>query len=128
VPYANRQAMIDRFSAAELRQLTDKGEIRADAIVDSVLDQALADASAEIDGYLAGRYVLPLDPVPANLALICCDIARYRLQHVEPGEVVVKRYEAALKFLRLVAIGDIALGGSGVRFTSGQKAFARDNL
>lgn len=139
MPYATRQDMIDRFSEAELVQLTDKGEVRADAIVDAVLDKALADASAEIDGYLAGRYALPLDPVPANLPLLCCDIARYRLQINEANEQVKARYDAAIKFLTKVATGEILIGataagvppaatGKGVTFTTGQKSFARENF
>ena len=139
MPYATRQDMIDRFSEAELIQLTDKGAVRADRIVDAVLDRALDDASAEIDGYLAGRYALPLSPVPANLPLLCCDIARYRLQHVEAGEQVRARYDAAVKFLTKVATGEIQLGataagvppaatGKGVSFTPGQKSFSRENF
>lgn len=137
MPYANRQEMIDRFSEAELAQLTDKGAIRADRIVDAVLERALADASAEIDGYLAGRYVLPLDPVPANLSLLCCDIARYRLQINEAGEQVKARYDGAVRFLTKVASGDIQIGATalgatpaaasgGVSFRTGQKSFGRE--
>ncbi|WP_290889384.1 DUF1320 domain-containing protein [Arenimonas sp.] len=137
MPYATRQDMIDRFSEAELVQLTDKGEIRADRIVDAVLERALADASAEIDGYLAGRYVLPLDPVPANLPLLCCDIARYRLQINEAGEAVKARYDGAVKFLSKVATGEIQIGATalgakpvaasgGVSFNTGQKSFGRE--
>lgn len=139
MPYATRAEMIDRFSEAELIQLTDKGSVRADRIVDAVLNRALADASAEIDGYLAGRYTLPLAPVPANLPLLCCDIARYRLQHNEASEAVKDRYAAAIRFLTKVATGEIAIGatalgeapaatGKGVIFTPGQKAFGRSNF
>ncbi|MCR6494794.1 DUF1320 family protein [Thermomonas sp. S9] len=39
----------------------------------------LDDAQAEIDGYIASRYKLPLPTVPAALARIACDVARYRL-------------------------------------------------
>lgn len=138
MPYATRQDMIDRFSEVELVQLTDRGNVRADRIVDAVLNRALDDASAEIDGYLAGRYTLPLSPVPANLALICCDIARYRLQHNEAAEAVRERYAAAIKFLTKVATGEIQLGATalgqppasaaqGVVFNTGQKAFGREN-
>lgn len=139
MPYATRQDMIDRYSEVELAQLTDRGSVRADRIVDAVLNRALDDASAEIDGYLAGRYVLPLSPAPANLPLICCDIARYRLQINEAGEQVRARYDAAIKFLTKVATGEIQIGATalgatpaaaagGVSFSTGQKAFGRSQF
>lgn len=140
MPYATKQDMIDRFSAAELVQLTDKGAVRTDAIVDAVLDKALADASADIDGYLAGRYVIPLSPAPANVTRLACDIARYYLQINEANEQVKARYDAALKFLTKVATGEIKIGATaagveppantagGVKFTPGQKSFSRENF
>ena len=66
--YATRQDMISRFGEEEIRLLTDR-DGSAGAIVDAVLDQVLADASAEIDGYIGGRYRLPLVTVPQILLL-----------------------------------------------------------
>jgi phage gp36-like protein len=137
--YATRQDMIDRFSEAELVQLTDKDAVRADSIVETVLERALADASATINAYLAGRYTLPLDPSPEILRLLACDIARYYLQIQEAGAQVKARYEGAVKFLGRVASGEIRLGvdaagappaatGTRVQFSSGQKAFGRENF
>jgi phage gp36-like protein len=134
--YATRADMVSRFGEDEVRLMTDIAPIRADAIVDSVLDQALADASAEIDGYLAGRYTLPLTTVPAILTRTCCDVARYFLQTQEAGPQVKARYEAATKWLMAVARGDIVLGidaagetpdaaGNTVEFFTGGKDFER---
>jgi len=129
--------MLDRFPEAELIQLTDKGPVRMDTIVDAVLTKALDDASAEIDGYAGSRYLLPLAPVPGIVPILCCDIARYRLQVNTAGEQVKERYEAALKFLRTVANGNVKIGataagavpaaiGDGVKFTVGAKDFGRE--
>lgn len=128
--------MVSRFSETEIVQLTDQDNLGI--IDDTVLDLAINDASAEIDGYL-GNYSLPLVTVPLTLTRICCDIARYYLyDDMVPKEgVVVKRYDDALKFLRAVAKGDISLGvdasgdspeaSDGATMTSGGRVFSRDD-
>lgn len=76
------------------------------------VDQALADASAEIDSHLAARFAVPLAPVPAVLIRITCDIAIYRLFETARDDDVKdtrKRYEDAVKWLVGVAAGDISL-------------------
>lgn len=107
--YATTQDMINRFGEEELQLLTDR-DGSLGAIADLVLDQAIADASAEIDGYLGGRYTLPLPSVPAVLTRICCDIARYLLHDERAPEQLQKRYEASVKFLRSLGNGELSLG------------------
>lgn len=63
---------------------------------------ALQDSSEEIDGYIGGRYSLPLANVPSNLNRIACDIARYRLYFEQPTEHVTKLYDDAIAFLKRV--------------------------
>ena len=107
--YAVKQDMIDRFSEVELMQLTDRtGAV--DAIDDTVLGKALADADAEIDGYVMGRYALPLPSTPKILVGMACDITRYRLYEDRATEHVRARYEDAIKYLKEVALGRISLG------------------
>src|SRR5574341_1516172 len=102
--YAVKQDMIDRFGDVELKQLTDRtGAI--DTIDDTVLGKALADADAEINGYLAGRYTLPLASTPLILVGMACDIARFRLYKPQATEEVRQRYEDAIKYLTKVAEG-----------------------
>ena len=55
--YAAQSDLTDRFSAAELAQLTDR--VNGTVIDTTVLGRALSDADAEIDSYLATRYALP---------------------------------------------------------------------
>ena len=102
--------MIDRFGQAELVQLTDRTIPATGAIVDAVLNKALADANAEIDGYLIGQYQLPLASVPANLEALACDIARYKLFDDRATEQVSKRYDDAVKYLVRVGKGELSLG------------------
>lgn len=110
--YATLAAMVARFGEDELIALT--APLDATAPDAAMAGQALADASAVIDGYLASRYALPLETVPALLEPLCCDIARYRLAaggsvHL-PTDIQRQRYDDALIWLAQVAAGKIGLG------------------
>jgi len=107
--YCTKQDMIDRFSEQELIQLTDRGNVGV--INDTVLNQAINDASAEIEGYL-NNYSLPLSAIPAVLVRFSCDIARYYLYDDAMIDQVEKRYLAATKYLTQVGTGKISLGVS----------------
>lgn len=108
VSYCTVQDMIDRFSEDELIQRTDHAN--TGVINTTVLNKSIADATAEIDSYLIGRYALPLTPQPAGLTRICCDIARYFLYDDAATEQVIARFEAVIKYLEQVAKGNIRLG------------------
>ncbi|PLX49120.1 MAG: DUF1320 domain-containing protein [Desulfobulbaceae bacterium] len=105
--YCTQADMVARYGEEELIQLTDR--VSLGVIDTTVLDLALGDAAAEIDGYLAGRYELPLAEVPAALTLIACDIARYRLYDDGATSSVKDRYDQAVLYLRQVAKGDVGL-------------------
>ena len=130
MPYVTQQKLIDRFGETEMIQLTDRNN--AGTVDAAVLDQAIADAGAEIDGYLAGRYQLPLAVTPSILVLYAGDIARYRLYDDGATEEVRKRYEDAIKFLRLAAEGKVRLRADepaptgGAQMESGGRVFGRD--
>jgi len=139
VGYAVKQDMIDRFGETELVQLTNKDNNAATSIDDPALEQALIDASAEIDGYLSGRYALPLANVPQVLKRNACDIARYHLYDDRVTEQVAKRYESTVAYLRSVGKGDISLGldaaeqpaaaaGGPKADDAGERTFTRDTL
>lgn len=108
MPYNTKQNMIDRYGEEELIQLTDR--VAAGVIDDAVLNQGIADAAAEIDGYLGGRYQLPLAVTPPILTVYACDMTRYRLYDDAATEQVEKRYQDAIKFLRFAADGKVQLG------------------
>ncbi|MBS0370756.1 MAG: DUF1320 domain-containing protein [Proteobacteria bacterium] len=111
MPYTSRPLLEERFGLDELIQRTDKFAPYTGAVVDSVLDRAIADADAEIDGYVGARYALPLpDPVPPVLVPIACDIARYRLFDDSVTDVVRQRYEDAIARLKDIAAGRLSLG------------------
>lgn len=107
--YATSTDMINRFGSHELVLLSNK-DTRAETINQAVLDTALQDAGHRINGYLAGRYPLPLATVPAVLVVLCCDLARHQLYDDKAPEAVLARYEAAIAFLEDVGKGKLGLG------------------
>lgn len=131
-PYATQADLESRYSERDLRMVTDP---QAQSIDDTRTKQALDDAQSEIDSHLGQRYQLPLqtlvasalDPllpfVPALLATplvlkrLSCDIAIYRLQTLRPADDVKDarhRYEDTLKTLRMMAKGEVNIGGASL--------------
>ncbi len=110
--YATPADLKARYEDVRLAELTDPlGAVTDDA----KLTLALADASSEADGYLQGRFTLPIptDQVPSALTQIVCDIAMYRLFSLRPlGDVedARARYKDALSRLQKISDGDLDLG------------------
>lgn len=106
--YAAKQDLIDRYGSDDLVQLTDREG--NGAINDTVVTRALEDADAEINGYLATKYPLPISPVPMVLEKLACDIARYRLYDNRATEQLTQRYKDSIRFLQEVSTGKVSLG------------------
>jgi phage gp36-like protein len=108
MPYATLADLTTRYGEDEIRQRSDHAGIGS--IDTAVVNQALADASAEIDAYLSGRFTLPLATVPPHLVRICCAIARYRLWDDAMPERVRVEYQDAVRLLESIAKGMVTLG------------------
>jgi phage gp36-like protein len=107
--YAARTDMATRYGEAEIAQLeadSNKGPAAVTA--------ALADAAAEIDGYLGRVYSLPL-PAGRSFPILkwaSCDIARYRLWESkinDEKDTIYTRYRRVVKVLEDIASGLVAL-------------------
>lgn len=122
MPYTTQAALIDRFGNEELLQLADRD---GDGVIDAaVVDQAILDADAEIDGYLgAGGYTVPLDPVPLVIASLAADIARYRLYDDLATDTVRTRYEDARRMLEAISAGRVSLGAGDATGSAGSPEF-----
>lgn len=81
-------------------------------------EMAIKDACAEIDGFLASRYITPIEKVPDNIKKYAVDIAIYNLlsqvglnptSENKADEQIIKRYENAINYLNKVAEGKIDL-------------------
>lgn len=106
--YATQQDLLNRFTQQELIELTDNANIGQ--IDTAVLGVALADADAEINSYLVGKYSLPLTQVSPELVRMACDITRYRLWDARASEAVKTRYADAISKLRDISKGLASLG------------------
>lgn len=134
--YATQQDIVDRHGEDVLYVLADRDN---DDVLDTALiDQALADATAEIDVYLAAKYDLPLVTVPAVVLRLCVDISVYLMANTGTGraEEYRQRYEDALALLRRIASGEVSLGletppvsaVGGVSVSGPSRTFSRDSM
>lgn len=94
--YATEADLVARFGE-------EIGNLKVMVSNPTFVDDAIQDATEEINGHIGDRYPLPLPNVPSNLKRMACDIARYRLYFQQPTDEVRKRYEDAVAFLKRVA-------------------------
>lgn len=135
--YATQSDMESRFGEVEILQLTDRDN--TGLINVTVLNQALSDAQAVIDGYLRTSYSLPLPSTPSELVRVCCDFARFFLYDDRVTLAVQNRRDEALTWLRDVASGRTTLGldttgnvvqaaVGGVKYSANPRQFNADTL
>lgn len=113
--------------------------------ITGLCENAIADACAEIDGYLAKRYSVPFWNVPTAIRKFAKDIAVYNLvsrmgiEEDTREKTFLNRYNAAIKFLLEVVKGTISIGtdengsggvavGDGFRMNSSSRTFSRDSM
>jgi phage gp36-like protein len=104
----------------------------------AALAAVIKDADALIDGYVGGRYTLPLVFVPDLLANLSADIVRFRLYDQRAPEEVRRRFEDALDVLKGIAAGTVVLppGSTGATAAakitfggySAERVFTEDTL
>ena len=72
-------------------------------LVAPIIDEAIADADGEIDGYLAKRYAVPISPAPKIINKCSKDIAVYNLfsrigiDESTDQKTYLNRYNQAIK-------------------------------
>ena len=114
--FATLEAMTEKFGERELIGLTDNEKPYQDVINMDKLNAAMDEANSEIEGYIAARYSLPLQTVPPFLKSLACHMARYHActGTMSDNDPIKTRYENAVKSLKEISKGTIALGGSPV--------------
>ena len=138
MPYVTQAILVDRNTERRIIELTDRDEPSTGAIGVDVLNRAIADTDAVIDGYLAGRYALPLAETPALLVDLGAAITLYKLHIYEAPTKVEQDYKDALAMLSRIAKGEVRLpvagiepessGASGVVTVDRERPFTEANL
>ena len=112
--YTTLSQLTDRFGAALLIALTDRGPVATGLVVQAPVDRAIADTAAVIDGYLAARYALPLVTVPALVGDLAQVIAIYKLHPYAPDPKIDADYKEAMRTLREIATGSVRIPVAGL--------------
>jgi phage gp36-like protein len=140
VSYATLAQLIDRVGEPMLIDLTDnRAEVQTGAVVMAVIDRALADTDALINGYLSTRYYFKVSIVSPMVADIAGAVVLWKLHVSTPEDKIKADYEAAIKSLRDIAQGVIRIpdatglepassGASGVMVTDRERPFTADNM
>ena len=107
--YCTLAELTDRYGEGMLVALTDRGETATGAIDADVVERAIADADAQIDGDLATRYALPLAEVPPLVRDIAMALTAWNLHRAAPDPKVEADWREAMRRLRQIAGGTIRL-------------------
>ena len=123
--YTDLQRLTDRFGQQLLIQLTDRADLATGTVDTTVVNAAIADTDALIDGYVSRRYALPMAEVPPLIASLALDIAIYKLHVYTPSEKIGEDYKSAMRSLEAISNGSIRLPIDGVDATSSGSSGAR---
>jgi phage gp36-like protein len=141
--YCTSDDILGVIPEQELMQLSDD-TVPPFMVNTAVVAQAISQATSLINGYIGGRYQLPLVTVPELVTTIALDISVYKLylrrkKRALP-EGVKTGYDDAMKQLRDVQAGKLSLGvdqsgvtaavvsGDGVDYVRGYPVFTRSSL
>lgn len=123
--YTTQADLTERYGEAMLIDLTDRGETATGTVDADVVNRAISDADALIDGYLAGRYVLPLSVTPAIIGTISRQITIWNLYIYKPDDKIAADYKEAIRQLQQIAAGTLKLDAAGVAPATTGSAGAR---
>ena len=110
--YCTTEDIETQLSTATLVQLTNDSGLQ-DGIDYAVCEEALIYSSTLIDGYLRGKYNLPLNTHFPLLRVIAIDLSIYRLYsrriYIEIPATIVENYKNAIRTLEQLKKGVITL-------------------
>lgn len=135
--YATLQNLIDRYGKTLLVKATDRAELATGEIDMAVVNRALANADALINGSMH-RYKMPLAQVPPLLVDLAESIAIYKIHRFEPDPKIKDEYADALRVLKQIADGTSRLpiegvepqdsGSNGVMITDRERPLTEANM
>ena len=140
--YATVSDMIARFGETQIIRLSRPEDRTAETVDETKVITALADAGALIDGYIRGRYFVPIATPPAEIVRAACILARYDLaqgEHTDPSEEMAKGRKDVISWLENIAKELVNLDvpaaapagpavNSGPRMSDRPRIFSDDSL
>ena len=115
MPYCTLADLQSRFGPDEIARISDRAVPRKGAADADVVSAAIAQADAEIDGYLGVVLTLPLASTPELVKNLSCVISRYRLHENQATERVAEDYKDAVRMLRDISAGRLSLSVASVK-------------
>lgn len=112
MPYCVLNDIVNAIPEENLIQLTDDAGL---GVIDNVkINDAISYAGQLIDGYLRGRYPVPLSPVPELIKRLAVDLAVFYLYsrrfELEMPETMIERRRECIKLLEHIQQGKVLLG------------------
>lgn len=140
--YATVTDMIARFGETHLIRLSRPEDRNAETVDVEKIERALTDVSGVIDGYIRGRYLVPIASPPVEIVRAACVLARYELaqgEHMEPSEEMSKARKETITWLENISKELINLDvpaalasgpavGSGPRMSDRPRIMSLDSL
>lgn len=136
--YCTKDDLLKKISENQLVELTD--DEGTGLIIDAVITKNISEADGEIDSYCKKKYNLPFNPVPEMINKLSVDITIYNLYSRRQdlnNEVVTKRYDDAIKFLKDVARGLVEISadpppasdsGQVGKYSANERIFTRNKM
>lgn len=141
--YATVTDMIARFGEVQIVRLSNPEDRETTTPDEAKVNTAIVDATALINSYIRGRYLVPIAAPPQDIVRATCVIARYDLADTErssPTDEMTKGKAEVIKWLENIAKEvvhlDIPLAtvtgaehvGSGPRVSDRERFMTLDNL
>lgn len=140
--YATVSDMIARFGETQILRLSNPENRETEIVDEAKVNIALGDASVLIDGYIRGRYLVPIAVPPADIVRATCILARYDLSDTErssPSDEMSKGRADVIKWLEAISKELVNLDipvaapagpavGSGPRMSDRERIMSLDSL
>ncbi|HSA05727.1 MAG TPA: DUF1320 domain-containing protein [Candidatus Gastranaerophilales bacterium] len=110
--YCTLDDIKQQVQESTLIEITDDNQ--ANEINTAIVDEAILYSETLIDGYLRGRYTLPLFTIPMLITMLAVDLSIFRLYsrrfHTDMPESINNKYKNSIKLLEQIQKGIVSLG------------------
>ena len=110
--YCTLDDIKQQVSEITLIEITDDNQ--ANEINTNIIDKAILYSETLIDGYLRGRYTLPLATIPVLIKILAADLTIFRLYsrrfQADMPDSINDKYKNSIKLLEQIQKGVVSLG------------------